>query len=88
MLIKKKRLLKQEKDLESLSIEVASMMEKRTLDHKRLAVLRDDKYRAENSRVIKKELEMIEELRVQAQDKRKRGEKLSFDEFKVLFASD
>lgn len=80
--------LKQEKDLESLSIEVVSMMEKRTLDHKRLAVLRDEKYRAENSRVIKKELEMIEELRVQAQDKRKRGEKLSFDEFKVLFASD
>lgn len=80
--------LKQEKDLESLSIEVASMMEKRTLDHKRLAVLRDEEYRAENSRVIKKELEMIEELRVLAQDKRKRGEKLSFDEFKVLFASD
>jgi len=80
--------LKQEKDLESLSIEVASMMEKKTLDHKRLAVLRDEEYRADNSRVIKKELEMIEELRVLAQDKRKRGEKLSFDEFKVLFASD
>jgi len=80
--------LKQEKELESLSIEVAGMMEKKSLDQKRLAVLRDDEYRAENSRVIKKELEMIEGLRVQAQDKRKRGEKLTFDEFKVLFSSD
>ena len=79
---------KQEKELETLSIQVAGMMEKKTLDHKRLAVLRDEEYRAENSRVIKKELEMIEELRVQAQGKRERGEKLSFDEFKVLFSSD
>jgi len=79
---------KQEKELETLSIQVAGMMEKKTLDHKKLAVLRDEEYRAENSRVIKKELEMIEELRVQAQGKRDRGEKLSFDEFKVLFSSD
>lgn len=80
--------MKQEKELESLSIEVVGLMEKKTIDQKRLAVLRDEDYRAENSRVIKKELEMIEVLRVQAQDKRKRGEKLSFDEFKVLFSSD
>lgn len=81
-------LSKQEKELESLSIEVASMMEKRNVDQKRIAVVRNEEYRAENSRVTKRELAMIEGLRVLAQDKRKRGEKLSFDEFKVLYASD
>ncbi len=80
--------LKQEKELESLSIEVATMMEKRNIDQKRLAIVRDEEYRVENSRVMRKELEMIEGLRVLAQDKRKRGEKLSFDEFKVLYSDD